>query len=162
MKRLFALTLVVLLLGVPSAIGANNQNGMKDVLRAFPVRLLPGYEAKVTYGIDSWNAKIEKDGGATIDSIRGSQVGVESDSIQKDEVTRREEQGVTGQQVICVYTKLNDFLVSIPKLAVNFGAHIRNQLDLAEMLLMVLTYRPVHGYPFESGTVEFPRPEDPR
>jgi hypothetical protein len=56
-------------------------------------------------------------------------------------------------RVICVYTKSNEFVVSIPRLAVNFRRHTQNQQEIAEMLLMVLTYEPSHGYAVEPGAI---------
>jgi hypothetical protein len=162
MRRLLTLAIAILTLGVPSATRAKNQDRTKDVPKRFPIRLLPGYKATVGYGIDTWGAKIGRDGGITIEFIQGLHVEVEADSFGENDVAWREQQVVNGQQAICVYTKSNDFVVSIPKLAVNFRAHIRNQQDLAEMLLMVLTYEPTHGYPFAPGAVAFPRPDEPR
>lgn len=86
---------------------------------------------------------------------------MEADSVDQNDVAWREEQVVNGQRVICVYTKSNDLIVSDRMRAVNFRGHIRNQQDLTEMLLTVLTHDPVHGYPVELGTVTTPLPRRP-
>ncbi len=162
MKRLSLLAIVVLLFAVSSTSIGQNQDRTKREVNRIRFQLLPGYRVSVSYGLDTWGAKIWKDGGVTIEFVNGLHVGVEADSVEKGGVTWREEQFVNSQRFICVYRKANDLVVSIAQLAVNFRGHIRNQQDLAEMLLIVLTYEPTHGYRFEPGTVVIPSPEDSR
>ena len=65
--------------------------------------------------------------------------------VDKNDVAWRAEQLLNGQPVICFYT--NHFVVSIPKLIVNFEANMRSQPDLEERLLMALTQDRAQGYP---------------
>ncbi len=162
MKKLWILTVAFLLSAVSANTTAQNQARHKCESPKSMLQLLAGYKVDVGWGIDSWGAKISKDGGVTIEFFQGLHVGVEADSIDQKDVAWREEQVVNGQRLICVYTNSNDLIVSNRMQAVNFRGHIRNQQDLTEMLLMVLTYDPVHGYPVEPGTVTTPCPDDPR
>jgi hypothetical protein len=162
MKKFSILTIAFFLFAVSPNTTAQSQDRKKCESAKSVLHLLPGYKVDVFWGIDSWSAKISKEGSITIELFQGLHVGVDADAVDKKDVAWREEQVVNGQQVICVYTKSNDLVVSIPQLAVNFRGHTRNQQDLTEMLLMVLTYEPTHGYPVEPGTVTTPCPDDPR
>jgi hypothetical protein len=162
MRKLSLLAVAFFLFAISARTTAQNQNRKKCESETFVLQLLPGYKADVGWGIDTWGAKISKDGGITIELFQGLHAGVEAESVDQNDVAWREEQVVNGQRVICVYTKSNDLIVSNRIKAVNFRGHVRNQQDLAEMLLMVLTYDPVHGYPVEPGTVTTPCPDDPR
>lgn len=133
---------------------AQNRYGVRGKAKISPVRLLPGYKVQLTTGADAVGGIIWKDGGMKIDFGMGLHVGVASDLVDKSDVVWREEQVVNGAQVICVYTKSHDFIVSFPRLTTNFQGKIRSQRDLAEMLIMVLTFEPTRGYPVESGTEE--------
>jgi hypothetical protein len=150
--------LSVLLIALPLLSGsltttAQTQDRTKGEARIFPVELLPGYRVETRSGIDTWGATIWKDGGAKIEMYQGLHVGIAADLVKAEDVAWREEQVVNGQRVICAYTKSNDLVVSIPRQIVNFQSQIRDQQDLTEMLLMVLTYEPTHGYSVEPGTV---------
>lgn len=160
MTRISVAAVAMLFLAVFSTGIAQNQGRKPGEATTFPVRLLPGYRVGVASDIDSWGAKIWKDGGVTIQLYAGRHIGIDADSIDEKDVDWRAEQVLNTQRVICVYTKSNDLIVSIPRLAVNFRGHIQNPHELSEMLLMVLTYEPNHGYPFEPGTVTVmvPRP----
>jgi hypothetical protein len=161
MKKLSILTIAVFLCAMSARTTPQNQDRKKCETKIFPLQPLPGYKVQEYWGIDNWQAEIWKDGGVTFELYQGPYNGVDAYSIDKKDVSRRVEQVANGQQVICVYTKSNDLVVSIPHLAVNFRGHIRNQQDLTEMLLTVLTYQPTPGYPVEPGTVTIPCPEDP-
>jgi hypothetical protein len=162
MKKLSILTIAFFVFAVSANTTVQNQNRNKCEAKIFPLQLLPGYKVQEGWGIDGWQAEVRKDGGVNVELYQGLHNGVDAYSVDKKEVSWKDEQVVNGQQVICVYTKSNDLVVSIPHLAVNFRGHIRNQQDLTEMLLMVLTYEPTHGYPVEPGTVTTPCPDDPR
>jgi hypothetical protein len=153
MTKLSAVGLLLLVFTVSSVSNAHNQDRTNSNAKMFPLQLLPGYKVFSGSGIDSSSAKIWRDGSVTIELSQGLYVGVDVDSIRKEDVAWREEQIVNGERVICVYTKSNEFVVSIPRLAVNFRGHIQNQQEIAEMLLMVLTYEPRHGYAVEPGAI---------
>jgi hypothetical protein len=86
--------------------------------------------------------------------------GNAAESIDKSQVLWREEQTINGQRVVCVYTKSKELIVSFPKLVANFRAKIRNQNELAAMLLIVLTYEPHQGYAADPGAI-VPPPQKP-
>lgn len=152
MTKLPILLIAFFLLSGPFTTTAQNQDRAKHAAALLPVQLLSGYQVRIASGIDAWNGTIWKDGGVKIEFDHGSHVGVAADLVEKSDVVWREEQVVNGHQMICVYTKSNHLIVSIPKRIVNFEASIRNHQDLTEMLLMVLTYEPTHGYPVEPAT----------
>ena len=52
----------------------------------------------------------------------------------------RTEQVIGGERVVCIYTKSNELLIAFPGELANFYATVRNQRDVADMMLMVLTY----------------------
>jgi len=112
-------------------------------------------------GIDTWGGAIWKVGGLKIEWDSGLHVGVAADLVDKKDVAWRENQVINGQQVICVYTRSNDLIVSFPRLVANFQGHIQHQQDLAEMLLMIMTFEPTHGYAVESGAI-VPIPQQPQ
>jgi hypothetical protein len=112
-----------------------------------PVRLLPGYKIQLLSAIDSLGGTIWKDRGLRITFDIGGHFGVEADSIDKNDIVWREEQVVSGQQLICVYTKAHHLVVSFPQLNSNFESKVRSERDVAEMLLMVSTYDQKFPYP---------------
>jgi hypothetical protein len=117
------------------------------------VRLLPDYKFMVLPGIDAGGVKIFKKLGPAILESFGLHVVNEADSIDKNQVLWRTEQTVNGKAVVCVFTKSQELVVTFPQGVTNFRAKIRNKQDLAEMLLMVLTFEPEHGYPVDPSAI---------
>jgi hypothetical protein len=152
MMKLSVSVLALLLVCSSSTMTARNQES-KAGSRLSPVRLLPSYKIQWASGIDTWGGTIWKDNGVKIEFNQGG-VGIATDQVEKDEVVWREEQVLNGEQVVIIYTKSSHLLVAIPKLIVSFEAEIRNQKDLAEMLLMALTWDMAHGYPAEPGAIQ--------
>jgi|HubBroStandDraft_6_1064221.scaffolds.fasta_scaffold02825_3 hypothetical protein len=153
MKRLSTLGLAFLLSVVSLTVIAQSRNATKLPALRSPVQLLTGYKLQIGSGTDTWGGTIWKVGGLKIEWDSGLHVGVAADLVDKKDVAWQEEQVVNGQQVICVYTTSNDLIVSFPRLVTNFQGHIERQQDLAEMLLMILTFEPTHGYAVESGAI---------
>jgi hypothetical protein len=153
MTKLWRYVFVPALLFASLTSSAQNQVRARDEVKASPVQLLPGYRIQIVRGIESVGGTISKDPGTRIEFTIGGYFGVAADLVDRKDVAWREEQVINGQRVICVYTKSNDFVISIPKLITNFRSHIRTKQDLGEMLLMVLTFEPSHGYPVEPGAV---------
>ncbi len=143
----FLLTVVSL-----TAIAQSRDTTKSPPLRS-PVQLLSGYKIQLSSGIDTWGGTIWKVGGLKIIWHSGLHVGVAADLVDKKDVAWREEQVVNGQQVVCVYATSSDLIGSFPRLVTNFQGHIERQQDLAEMLLMILTFEPTHGYAVESGAI---------
>ena len=115
--------------------------------------LLPGYRVTENQGIDSVVGNISKGAGRLtihfdIFGATGNQA--DSEEVEKSTIWRRE-QKINGARVICVYTKSRDLIVTFP-LSANFVARIRNQQDLADMLLMVLTFHSPASSPGQKGT----------
>jgi hypothetical protein len=115
-----------------------------------PIRLLPGYKVQVQPGIDTGGARFWKEGGLDMHFSTGTYEFKEADSIPANQVQWRVEQIVNGNHITCVFTKSQEFIVTVNELPVsNFDAKIRSQQELAEMLLMVLTYDIQHPYPVD-------------
>jgi len=133
-----------------------NQNNTSKQTKS-PVRLLPGYKIEMMSGFEGGlGGKISKDSGPTIDFGEGQHEGNSADSVNKDELLWRTEQIVNGKHVICAYTKSSELVITLPPSSswpANFRSKIRNQQDLAEMLLMVLTFEPNQGYPVEPDAI---------
>ncbi len=105
------------------------------------MQLLPGYRVTARRGIDSTGGGIaSKETGLIISFDMGGNAGNYADSpdVKKNTVWRRE-QTISGVKFILVYTKSKDLYVTLPP-STNFFARIRNEHDLADMLLMVLTF----------------------
>jgi hypothetical protein len=153
MKRLFIWGLPFLLTVVSLMAIAQSRDTAKSPPARSPVHLLSGYKIQIGSGTDTWGGIIWKVDGLKVKFDSGLHVGVATDLVDKKDVAWREEQVVNGQQVICVYMTSNDLIVSFPRLVTNFQGHVQRQQDLAEMLLMILTFEPTHGYGVESGAI---------
>jgi len=105
------------------------------------VHLLPGYKMRVFSGIDSEAGPIREPGGPTNDVEFGCGLGNRAAAIDPSQVLWREEQTMNGQRVGCVFTRSDHFIVSfVSGHLANFSARIRDQKDLAEVLLMALSF----------------------
>lgn len=152
MKNWFYLTVRTFLLGMTAAgpaLAADEPLG--------GMRLLPGYKHQPLQGIDSIVGEIEKEGGLRITYEIGGVVkpgeprfgGSFSDRPKltpKDQVRWYVEQSVGGQPVHLAYRKDNVLMASFPKKGMNFAVTVRSADEMAEALLMILTYSdPVAG-----------------
>jgi hypothetical protein len=153
MKRLSVIATALLLCVAPSMATTQNQDTTTSSPAKSPVRLLPGYKIQMSAGIDTWGGTIWKDDGLKIEFNSGLHVGVAADLVDRKDVVWREVQDINGQEVICVYTNLNDLIVSFPRLVTNFQGHAQHNQDIAEMLLTVLTFEPTHGYAVDPGAI---------
>ena len=151
MKKISMLVITVLLLSAFSLAGWSQDRNERSVAAMSPIELLPGYRMNWVPGIDTAGGTISKTSGIRIYVLLSGGSASQADLVAAKDVVWREDQVVNGRRVICVFTKSNDLVISFPQQVANFRAHIRNQQDLAEMLLMVLTYDPAHGYPAESA-----------
>jgi hypothetical protein len=115
------------------------------------VQLLAGYVHEPLQGIDSIVGKISKKGGLTIQYEIGrvpkpgglALGGDFSNAAQRlPEKDRRwlKQQVVAGEPVDIAYGKNDVLIVSFPKSGVNFTSTVKTQEELADVLLMVLTY----------------------
>jgi hypothetical protein len=110
------------------------------------IELLPGFHHHLKQGIDSATGTIGRKGGLQIEYDIGEQAGDYTQCAwcgwTKGEVWRKK-QVISGQEVICVFTNHRRLVVSFPEVHANFYATIRTNAELAEMLLMVFTFRAV-------------------
>jgi hypothetical protein len=121
-----------------------------------PVNLLSGYRMTALPGFeDGPFGKIWKDGALTIDYGFDLYGQAETDSIPKDQDLWREEQTIGIYHFVCVYTRSQELVVTLnrPTLA-NFRAKIRNQQDLTEVLLTILSTDRFRGYPIDPSRVD--------
>lgn len=146
MKRWLCLTLGTLLLGatvVSSTLAADARLG--------GMRLLPGYVHQPLQGFDSIVGKITKKDGLQINyeiggipkpgGLRlGGQFSDRPKLTPKKQVRWYREQIVGGQPVHLAYRKDNILLVSYPKKGMNLSVKLHSADEMAEALLMILTY----------------------
>jgi hypothetical protein len=115
------------------------------------MRLLPGYKHQPLQGFDSIVGKIEKENGLRINYDIGAipKPGVPafgggfSDRpklTRKGDVRWYREQVINGQPVHLAHRKDNILMVSYPKQGVNFSVTVRSAAEMADALLMILTY----------------------
>ncbi|HUQ32208.1 MAG TPA: hypothetical protein VM095_08805 [Pyrinomonadaceae bacterium] len=107
------------------------------------IKLLPGYQHKTLQGFDTWVGKIWKEGGLEIKYDIGFLAGDYADPKHRENFLWYKEQLIEGRRVHCALYKSNSLVVSFPDSSANFTAKVNSQEDIAEMLLMILTYRPV-------------------
>ncbi len=147
MKQLFCLIVTVsllCLLGVASVSADDDHIG--------GIQLLPGYEHQPLQGIDSIVGEISKKDGLQIRYEIGAIPkpgslfmlgGMFSDrpkTTPKDKVRWYREQVVNGQPVHLAFRKDQVLLVSYPQKGINFHVTVRTADEMADALLMILTY----------------------
>lgn len=146
MKFCLSLSLAALLCGVTSGNSAS-----ADDARLGGMTLLPGYKHHPLQGIDSIVGEIKKEGGLRIMYEIGAIPkpgaprfgGSFSDrpkNTPKDQVRWYKEQTVNGQPVHLACKKDGFLLVSFPQKGINFSAKVSSDEELADALLMILTY----------------------
>jgi hypothetical protein len=106
------------------------------------IKLLPGYQHKTLQGIDTWVGKIWKEGGLEIKYDIGFLAGDYADPKNSGQFVWYKEQLIGGRRVHCALYKSNSLVVSFPDSSANFMAQVNSQEDIADVLMMVLTYRP--------------------
>jgi hypothetical protein len=112
-----------------------------------PVRLLPGYIFEISPGFEgNAGGSIWHDGGLKIQYILGLYTADPADSVKPDDVSWKMEQVINNRQMRCIYTKSHELFVSFPRSPAYFRAKIRNERQLTDMLLMVVTLDTEHGY----------------
>ena len=107
------------------------------------IKLLPGYHHITGRGIDSSVGKIWRDGGAIIKYDIGGDAGIHTDHGEWTKGTVwRTEQTINGQKAVIVFTKKKMLVISFLEMGANFYSTIRNDRDLADVLLMISTFAP--------------------
>jgi|ERR1700722_13322012 hypothetical protein len=134
-------TLKLFLLAALLAFIAPRSSG--DKLQTGSITVLPGYQIEfASHAIDSFGGKISKQGGLTIyyDNLLGAGTRTDDPALMKK--TRwRNEQILDGHKVVLVLTKDDQLTISFPDWQANFFAKVRSPQEMAEVLLIVLTYR---------------------
>ncbi len=105
--------------------------------------LLPGYQQREGRSLDSATGIIWKERGLRISYDIGRMAGVYTDCDSCDwtrgEVWRKK-QVINGQEAVVVLTKSKRLVVSFPQSHSNFYATVRDESELADMLLMLFTF----------------------
>lgn len=115
------------------------------------MKLLPGYKHQPLQGIDSIVGEIKKEGGLRIMYEIGAVIkpgaprfgGSFTDrpkQTPKDQARWYDERVVGGQPMHVAYRKDNLLLVSFPQKGMNLSATVRTADEMAEVLLMIMTY----------------------
>jgi hypothetical protein len=153
MHKLLALILILLL---PTQLLASDHYG--------GIRLLDGYKIKKGWAVDAATWTIYKEGGLTIDFEAGMNEGLWAYPKEKEKYAWYREQNVNGHKVMLALIKPglktvwepdnprspelgNILLVTFPlgiqsDNTANFKAEILNDGELADALLMILTFNP--------------------
>lgn len=146
--------------GAPSSVGGqqpqpdDDPSGDTKIVRAVPggMRLLPGYKHLPLQGIDSVIGRIERNGGLQISYEIGHvqapgepRLGGSFSNRAKlspgHETRWYREQTVDGQPVHIAFRKDDILLVSYPDSGMNLATQVADAGEMAEALLMILTYR---------------------
>ena len=153
MKNMIVMALICL---SPSTLSASDRHG--------GIKLLDGYEIKKGRAVDAAAWTIHKKGGLVIQFEAGASEGLWANPKHKGEYAWYREQTVNGHKVYLALIKPglktvwepgsprsrergNSLLVSFPlgwqsTNTANFKAEILNAEEMADMLLMVLTFDP--------------------
>jgi hypothetical protein len=106
------------------------------------IKLLSGYKHKTEQGIDTRVGRIWKEDGLTIEYDIGFSAGHYAKPGELDKYSWYKEQVIGKQSLRCALTRDSLLIVTFPDASANFFAKVKRQEDIAEVLLMVLTY---HG-----------------
>jgi hypothetical protein len=106
------------------------------------IKLLPGYQHQKLQGIDTRVGKISKEGGLAIEYDIGRLAGNYAKGQDKAGLLWFKEQVVGGRSVQLAFTKDRTLIVTFPETHANFSGKTKSDEDLADMLLMVLSYAP--------------------
>jgi len=118
---------------------------------AGPIRLLPGYHYHI-HGFDSLAGEIsrDKDNGpilsfdapAYADSAGGGGAGLDQEinTLKSEDILWLKEQTVNGSLMRAVLTKDRRLLISFPAADAGFRGTVKNDEDVVDILLMVMTY----------------------
>jgi hypothetical protein len=105
------------------------------------IKLLPGYRHKTEQGIDTAVGRIWKEGGLTITYDIGRLAGHYAGPDAHADFLWRKEQMLGEQVVWCALTKEGQLIITFAKTSANFFAKVKTQEDIAEVLLMILSYQ---------------------
>jgi hypothetical protein len=104
------------------------------------IRLIKGYTHKTLQGIDTRVGRISKKGGVTINYDIGHLAGNYAVMESKRAQWFRERR-VAGEIVQIAFSKKGKVYITFPRANANFDANIKTPTEMADVLLMVLTFR---------------------
>ncbi|WP_020472657.1 hypothetical protein [Zavarzinella formosa] len=135
---------------IPSVVLALSVIGLLSVPAGFAeepadptpggIKLLPGYKHEKLQGIDTRVGKIAKASGFAFGYDIGKLAGDAAGSLDKDTLLWRKEQVIDGQTVRVALTKDRMLYVTFTQTHANFYGKAKSDDEVADMLLMVLTY----------------------
>jgi hypothetical protein len=106
------------------------------------IRLLDGYTHTRLQGIDTGVGKISKPGGMTIEYDNGVLAGLYARQCwSKTACLWFKRQMIGGREVWLGLTKEGQIIATFPKEYANFFAQTKSSEDIADFLIMILTYR---------------------
>jgi hypothetical protein len=135
MKPAAALLLLVSVGGVASAQSYEVRPGKA-------MKLLPGYQIEERTGIDAIEGTIAKRDGLTVQYDIGKFRNNVASLQDKKRLRWYKEHEANGLPVHLALAKDGTLYVTFPYFAANFQANVANEAEMAEVLLMVLTYSP--------------------
>jgi hypothetical protein len=106
------------------------------------IKLLPGYKHQKEKGIDTRVGKVWKEGALAFEYDIGRLAGNAVKGQSKDNLLWSKEQIVEGHTVQLALTKDRMLYATFPQSSANFFGKVKTDEDVADMLLMVLTYVP--------------------
>ena len=109
------------------------------------INTIAGYKHEQGRGEDTDVGKIWKEGGLTINYDIGTLAGPRANPEHQADYSWYKEQPFGGQRARCALTKSGQLLVTFPADSACFYANVETPEDVADMLLIVLTYRGQHG-----------------
>ncbi len=105
------------------------------------IKLLKGYVHTPLQGIDTWVGRIKKEGGLNIKYDIGSLAGeYVNHCLYNNTCVWYKEQQLKAGLVKIALTEYETIIATFPKTTANFYAEVKSQEDIAEFLLMILTY----------------------
>src|SRR6188768_1256004 len=132
-----ALIAAVGMLGIASVLAEDPANAAPGGMK-----LLTGYKHQKLRGIDTLVGKISKEGGLSIQYDIGRLAGNYAKSQAKEEPLWHKEQVIGGRPVQLTFAKNKTLYVTLPEANANFYATAKSEEDIADILLMVLSYAP--------------------
>lgn len=106
------------------------------------IKLLSGYKHKKLQGIDTRVGEFSKEGGLSIKYDIGRLAGNYAKSQAKEEPLWHKEQVIGGRPVHLTLAKDKTLFVTLPEANANFYGTAKSEEDIADILLMVLSYAP--------------------
>ncbi len=106
------------------------------------MKLLPGYQIEERTGIDAIEGAIAKRDGLTIRFDIGKFRTNVASLQDKERLRWYKEHEANGRPVHLALAKDGTLYITFPYFAANFQARVANETEMAEVLLMVLTYSP--------------------